>query len=386
MPRRVLYLAWAPFFSGAERALLLTLRALDPSRYEPIVLAGTEGEFAEQVRALGIPCQVADLRPFDAKHPLVSMQSIAAVVRAARRYDVSVIHSNEVPSFQPGGYAARMLRIPSVTHVRFFDRTAGYRWFLRSKFSSALFVSESLLTSAIAESPELFSGRSSVLYDAVEPRANWSAHEQREARLSLGLPTERTIVALTGQIAEVKGIWDFVDAARILASRGADPFFAVLGDDLKTGGKLRTAMEQRVAALELTARFKFLGFRKNAPELVQAFDIIAVPSHVEPLGNATLEAMAAGRPVIGSRVGGIPEMVVDGETGTLVPPSNPTALAAAIERIVSDVGLRAAMSHNARTRATKHFGFGVHGARLQAHYDALCLGAASSRLTAGEVA
>src|SRR5215510_13822597 len=84
MPRRVLYLAWAPFFSGAERALLLTLRALDASRYEPVVLAGTEGEFADQVRALGIPCQVADLRPFDAKHPLVSMQSIVSVLRAAR--------------------------------------------------------------------------------------------------------------------------------------------------------------------------------------------------------------------------------------------------------------------------------------------------------------
>src|SRR5262249_40707483 len=216
--------------------------------------------------------------------------------------------------------------------------------------------------------------------------SNWSIHEQREARRSLGLPTDRMVVALTGQIAEVKGIWDFVEAARVLASRGAPAFFAVLGDDLKNGGMLRKAMEERVAALGLTERFKLLGFRKNAPELVQAFDIIAVPSHVEPLGNATLEAMAAGRPVIGSRVGGIPEMVVDGETGTLVPPSSPAALAAAIERVVSDVGLRAAMSHNARTRATKHFGFAVHGARLQAHYDALCPGAAGSRLTAGEVA
>src|SRR5689334_15702444 len=262
MSRRVLYLAWAPFFSGAERALLLTLRALDASRYEPVVLAGTEGEFADQVRALGIPCQVADLRPFDARHPLVSMQSIGSVLRAARRYGVSVVHSNEVPSFQPGGYAARILRIPAVTHVRFFDRTAGYRWFLRSKFAQAFFVSDNLMTSAIAEAPELFSGRSSVLYDAVEPRPRWGAREQREARFALGLPIERTIVALTGQIAEVKGIWDFVDAAQILASRGAEPFFAVLGDDLKNDGRLRKAMEERVAALGLESRFKFLGFRK----------------------------------------------------------------------------------------------------------------------------
>jgi len=56
MARRVLFVAWAPFFSGAERALLLTLRSLDPSRYAPVVLAGTEGEFVHQVREMGIPC------------------------------------------------------------------------------------------------------------------------------------------------------------------------------------------------------------------------------------------------------------------------------------------------------------------------------------------
>jgi glycosyltransferase involved in cell wall biosynthesis len=386
MPRRVLYLAWAPFFSGAERALLLTLRALDPSRYEPCVLAGTEGEFAEQVRECGIPCHVANLRPFDARHPVVSTQSIVAVMRGARRYGAAIVHANEVPSFQPGGYAARLLRIPAVTHVRFFDRAEGYNWFLRSKVASALFVSHNLMSSALAEAPAIFEGRSTVLHDAVEPQAQWSPRQRREIRQELGLPVDRTIVALTGQIAEVKGIWDFVDAACILASRGTEPFFAVLGDDLKTGGALRRTMENRVAALGMTDRFKFLGFRNDAPRIVQAFDIIAVPSHVEPLGNATLEAMAAGLPVVGSHVGGIPEMIVDGETGTLVPPSDPPALASALEHIVADTDRRAAMSRAARTRAIQQFGFGVHGARLQAHYDALCAGAADTRRTAGEVA
>ena len=118
MPRRVLYLAWAPFFSGAERALLLTLRSLDPARYAPYVLAGTEGEFAAQVRALDIPCDVAALRPFDARHPVASTLSIASVLGAAIRHRVSLIHSNEVPSFQPGGHAAKVLRLPSVTSRR----------------------------------------------------------------------------------------------------------------------------------------------------------------------------------------------------------------------------------------------------------------------------
>jgi glycosyltransferase involved in cell wall biosynthesis len=384
--RRVLFLSWAPFFSGAERALLLTLRSLNGSRYEPCVLSGTEGEFATQVRALGIPCDVAPLLPFDKRHPVASARSIADVLRVARRCRASLIHANEAPSFQPGGYAARVLGIPTVTHVRFFDSAAGYRWFLRSRPSRALFVSQNLRTSALSEAPELFEGKSEVLYDAVEPRRVWSADDRNSARTALGLPLNRTIVAMTGQIAEVKGIWDFVEAAHILSSRGPDPSFAILGDDLKNGGATRRAMEERVAALGLTDRFTFLGFRTDAPEMVQAFDLVAVPSHVEPLGNSTLEAMSAGIPVIGTRVGGIPEMVVDGQTGVLVPPSDPPALAAAIDRIVHDTARRARMSVAGRQRAAEHFGFGIHCRRLASAYDTLVAARGVSVAPEGEVA
>jgi glycosyltransferase involved in cell wall biosynthesis len=131
-------------------------------------------------------------------------------------------------------------------------------------------------------------------------------------------------------------------------------------------------MEERVAALGLSARFRFLGFRSDAPKIVQAFDIVAAPSHVEPLGLAALEGMAAGRPVVGSRVGGIPETVVDGETGYLVPPSDPLALADAIGRLVHEPALRSTMSAAARQRARDTFGTGVHGRKLQNRYDRLC--------------
>jgi glycosyltransferase involved in cell wall biosynthesis len=372
MPRRVLYLAWAPFFSGAERALLLTLRSLDPTRYVPSVIAGTDGEFVSRVRAMNVPCEIVGLRPLDRQHPLAGPVSIGRVLRAALRHRVSLIHANEMGSFQPGGYAARLLGIRSVTHVRFPAAAAGYRWFFRSGFSLALFVSQDLLNSARAEAATLFDGRSDVLHDGVEIQPRWSDGERTTCRRELDLPDDTSIVALTGQIAEVKGIWDFVDAARILANAGREPLFVVLGDDLQTRGTVRRAMEERVAALGLTERFRFLGFRTDAPRIVQAFDLIAVPSHVEPLGNATLEAMAAGRPVVGSRVGGIPEMVVDGTTGLLVPPRNPVALADAIARVLHTPGLATIMSSAARRRAEDAFGIQAHGRSLQAHYDRLC--------------
>jgi glycosyltransferase involved in cell wall biosynthesis len=371
-PAGVLYVAWAPFFSGAERALILTLRSLDPGRYRPYVVAGTDGEFASEVRALGIPCDVVSLRPLERRHPLAGVMSITAVARAARRHGAALIHANELPTFQPAGYAARLLRIPAITHVRFPNGAAGYQWLSRPGFSLALFVSAYLLKAATDEAPSLFTGRSDVLHDGVEPQPVWSDEQRVCCRRELGLPDRATIVAITGQIAEVKGIWDFVEAARILAPRSPDPLFVVVGDDLKEQGRVRHKMEERVAALGLQDRFRFLGFRRDVPRIVQAFDMIAVPSHVEPLGNATLEAMAAGRPVVGSKVGGIPEMVDDGNTGLLVPPSDPETLARALESLVHQPERRDAMAAAARRRARDVFSIEAHGRRLQAQYDRVC--------------
>jgi glycosyltransferase involved in cell wall biosynthesis len=368
----VLYVAWAPFFSGAERALILTLQSLDPGRYRPYVLAGTDGEFASEVRAMGIPCEVVSLRPLERTHPMAGLISVAEVARAARRHRASLIHSNELPSFQPAGYAARLLRIPAVTHVRFPNGAAGYKWFSRPGFSLALFVSAYLEKAAADEAPSLFAGRSGVLHDGVEPQPAWSDEQRSCCRSELGLPDRATLVAITGQIAEVKGIWDFVEAARILAPRSPDTLFVVVGDDLKEKGRVRRMMEERVAALGLRDRFRFLGFRRDVPRIVQAFDIVAVPSHVEPLGNATLEAMAAGRPVVGSNVGGIPEMIDDGTTGLLVPPSDPERLARALENLIQQPERRHAMAVAARRRARDAFSIEAHGRLLQAQYDRVC--------------
>ena len=285
-----------------------------------------------------------------------------------RRYRPDVIHTNDVPSFQPAGHVARWLGVPIVTHVRFPFDGAAMRWFLRPGFTRALFVSDALRTEVCAGAPELFEGRADVLYDGVALPPLREPAERESLKRELGLPLDRPTIALTGQVSEIKGIWEFVEAARRMADRRTACCFAVLGDDMKTKGAVRQAMEARVAELGLSERFIFLGFRHDAPRLIPAFDVVAVPSHIEPLGNATLEAMAAGVPVVGSRVGGIPEMVVDGETGLLVPPKEPERLAGALERIVGDPALRDALGAGARRRAETIFSLKAHAAALTAVY------------------
>jgi glycosyltransferase involved in cell wall biosynthesis len=115
----------------------------------------------------------------------------------------------------------------------------------------------------------------------------------------------------------------------------------------------------------------FLGYQRNAPDLVGAFDVVAVPSHIEPLGNATLEAMAAARPVVGSRVGGIPEMIVDGVTGLMVPAHTPEALADALGRLIGDPTRARMLGQAGRDRAASVFSVQAHAARLGEIYRAV---------------
>jgi glycosyltransferase involved in cell wall biosynthesis len=271
---------------------------------------------------------------------------------------------NDAPSFQAPGYAGQLAGVPTVAHVRFEDSRSGFTWLLKPRFDRAIFVSEALRGDACLQAPALFRDHSEVVYDGVVLRELPDEEARRAIRHELGLPADRPVVALTGQVAEVKGIWDFVEAARMLVDRGARATFAVLGDDLLTKGAVRQAMEVRVRDLGLAESFRFLGFRPNAPRLIPAFDVIAVPSHVEPLGNATLEAMAAARPVVGSRVGGIPEMIVDGETGSLVPPRDPAALALRLEQLLGDPTRAAAFGRAGRERAERVFGVSRHVAGL----------------------
>jgi glycosyltransferase involved in cell wall biosynthesis len=367
----VLYAAWAPFFSGAERALVILVENLDPARYRPVVALGTRGELERELQARGIATAIVPVVYTGLKTMPALAVSVAKLVGIARRERAVIVHSNDVPSFQPIGYAARLLRLPAVTHVRFPDSASGFGWFLKPGFARALFVSGALRSDAIAAAPGLFDDTSEVVHDGVRLPTLPGDDERRAIRRELGLPVDGTIVAFTGQISEIKGIWEFIDAAAQLVGRRAPATFAVLGDDLKNNGALRRQAEAVVAEKGLGAHVRFLGFKPDAPRLIPAFDLIAVPSHVEPLGNATLEAMAAARPVVGARVGGIPEMIVDGETGALVPTRDATRLADAIETLVRDPERVGALGRAGRERARTAFSVEAHAERVQAVYDRL---------------
>jgi glycosyltransferase involved in cell wall biosynthesis len=146
------------------------------------------------------------------------------------------------------------------------------------------------------------------------------------------------------------GARDLIEALGLLADL---PFEATLVGD----GPLRESLEARVRELGLAERVHFLGRRPHSeiPDLLRGFDLLAMPSRQEAWGVAAAEASATAIPVVATRVGGIPEVVVDGETGLLVPPQDPPALAAAIRRLAGDRDLRHRMGRAGRVRVESLF-------------------------------
>jgi glycosyltransferase involved in cell wall biosynthesis len=125
---------------------------------------------------------------------------------------------------------------------------------------------------------------------------------------------------------------------------------ALVGD-----GPLRGHLQERARRLEIADSVLFLGFRSPALPYIAAADLLVQASHTEGTPNTVLEAMALGRPVVATRVGGVPDVVVDRETGLLVPPRDPQALADAIVRLLADPSLRGALGAQAQSRVREHF-------------------------------
>lgn len=166
----------------------------------------------------------------------------------------------------------------------------------------------------------------------------------------LWLPHDAPLVGNVAALVPHKGQRHLVDAAALVLPRQPDARFIIAGE-----GELRAALEQQIHHHRLDKHVMLTGFRTDILSLHKAFDVFVMSSITEGLGTSLLDAMACGKPIVATRVGGIPEVVVDGETGLLVPPRDPAAIAEAVTRLLLDPDLRERMGAAGLARVRAHF-------------------------------
>ena len=169
-------------------------------------------------------------------------------------------------------------------------------------------------------------------------------------RAQLGIPADAPVVGMVGRLTEQKGHVYLLDAFARLRARHPGAWLVLVGD-----GELRAPLEKQAAELGIADRVRFTGYRADGAALMREMDVVVAPSIWEGFGLVLLEGMAAARPIVASRVSAIPEIVLDGETGTLVPPRDPAALADAIGALLADPARAASYGAAGRARLAACF-------------------------------
>jgi glycosyltransferase involved in cell wall biosynthesis len=193
-------------------------------------------------------------------------------------------------------------------------------------------------------------------------------------RDELSLAADLPVVGMIGRVSPWKGQEILVRAAAILRSEGIACQFVAIGGVFDDEIHHLDRLQETIRSLNLENVVKIEGFRKDARELIAAFDMLVLPSILpEPFGLVVAEAMAAGKPVIATAHGGPTELVVEGETGSLIPPNDPYALASAIKSLLADPDEAARLGRAGRKRLLDQFEIREYVQRIERLYDATAL-------------
>jgi len=159
----------------------------------------------------------------------------------------------------------------------------------------------------------------------------YRAGENPELKQKLGIEPDAKVVGVVARLHPQKGHRYLIEAAKSIVAKNPKTKFVIVGD-----GELRAGLEEMARAKNVAGNFMFLGFRKDVKDLMRVFDVFCLPSLYEGLPNVVLEAMATAKPVVATAVDGTPELIVENETGYLVPPADPHALAEKISLLVAN--------------------------------------------------
>ena len=366
-PLKVCLASMAPFVGGAEVAVERLAIGLREFGYEVFLLLGRSGPVQKRLELVGLRCTVLRMYHTDKWNWPRYWLARRALSQELRREQPDIVHSNDLPTHQIISDAARGLGVPRICHHRFPFPGAAIDWLNKYGAERHLFVSRALMNENCAASALLQASPGAVVYDGLQLPPLPTAEARSHARSRLCPTDDRPMVLFAGQIIERKGVADLIRAWSLLEAnvRGSVQL-VIVGDDVAGSGAYRVAMVQLARKVGCPARF--VGFQKEVGEWLLAADIAVVPSHVEPLGNATLEAMSYGLPVIGGDVGGIPEMVLHERTGLLIPPTSPARLAEALHRMILDPQERQRFGAAGRKRCEELFSLRAHAQAVGEEY------------------
>ena len=371
-PITVLHLRDTHEIGGPGKTILETFRAIDASRFRMhLAVFLTRGEpdsspFISAGAAYGLPVHV--LRGYNQYDPRL-ITRVAGLVDAL---EVDILHAHEVKS-DVITYATSFLRprVPIVTTLHGWIGNSRKQRILTAldkriarRFDRAIVVSgrihEDMRTSGASGS------NLRLLHNAIVLDRYRKTGRTGELARIVGRPVPAPIVVSIGRLSPEKGHADLLEALAIVRDRGQRLSVVLAGD-----GPARQRLEQMIHTLGLSDSVFLPGYVDPPQNILEEADLMVLPSHTEGLPNAALEALAMQVPVLATAVGGTPEVIVDGESGRLVPPRAPAQLAEALLEFLANRPAWAAMASTGYAMVRERFDFTARTRKLEAIYTEL---------------
>ena len=343
---------------GGELGLIDLLRGLDRDRWAPVLVVPEDGEVAARGRDLELPVRVIPLPSLRRPGP-ASVSSVRALIGLARGGDASVIHANGSRAMAYAGVAGRLAARPTIWHVRVADRDG-----LFDRALCALATAVIATSRAVARRFPRGSAKVRLVPNGVDLKRFAPRPASPALRATLGVPPAAPVAVSIGRHVPEKGYRHLVDAAAALDRARPGAHWIFVGD-----GELRGELEARARRSGLESRVHFTGWRDDVADVLALADVCVLPSESEGFGRVLVEAMAMGRAVVATAIGGVPDVVVAGETGLLVPPADPAALAEAVRALLDDPARAARFGAAGRARAESTFSLGAHVDGVERVYD-----------------
>jgi len=339
---RVFHVDSARTWRGGQNQVLLTAAGMQHRGHRVTVVCQAGGELETRAREAGL-----DVRGVRFRGDL-SPGATLALARLLRREPPDAMQLHDPHAAAAGALAARLAgaRLTLATRRVDFPLRGGLSLWKYRSTQGVIAVSRAI--ASVLVSAGIPSERVRLVYEGVRDRPPQPGG--RELLGELGVPRDAPVV---GNVAALTGHKDhatLIQAAARVVDRLPEARFVVVGE-----GQLRTRLQAQVRDLGLERNWVFAGFRNDLDRLLPAFTVFCLSSHLEGLGTSLLDAMCFARPVVATAAGGIPEAVVDGVTGHLVPVRDAAALADALVHVLRDADTRTAMGRAGRQRFEEQF-------------------------------
>ncbi len=369
MTRTIAYVDHAAEIGGAEKSLVELIAHIDRERFAPVVLHVPGAEwlrYAEGAGARLVPrLPQSDL--YDEKRDelgggavvglrrmLAATGPVAGLYREIGAIAPDLVHTNSTKMHLLAGAAARLRRLPVVWHMRDLMTQPGARsWLARAV--RRIRPEVIAISQAVAGQFDGLPCRVHVVPNGV-PLQDFHPGEPREGlREEIGLPDGAPAVCVVGRLTPWKGHQVLLRAWASVVRAAPDARLLVVGEVAFWEDGYEDELRSLAADLGIEDGVLWLGFREDVADLLRLSDLLVLASIDEPFGRVVIEAMATGLPVVATDSGGVPEIVVDGETGLLVPPERPEPMADAIVQVLGDPSRAGTMGEAGRRRAVELF-------------------------------